>query len=140
MFPVAPTPRGPAAPVPPPPVGAPQNNTQPSSSTGAKPWTSESALTQESISGADAEAESPPANLDEEFDMASDGTTGETEALTTDLSDFSLHSDMAANRTTSLPDIEKKRINGAQRASTLSQPISGSSDSICQVMGVGSSP
>ena len=42
-----------------------------------------------------------------------DGTTGETEALTVALSDFSLHSDMAANRTTSLPEIEKKRINDA---------------------------
>ena len=44
--------------------------------------------------------------------MASNGTTGETEALTAVLSDFSLHSVMAAKRTASLPDIEKrKRIN-----------------------------
>ena len=94
-------------------MGAPQNNTQPSPATSAKPWTSESALTQASFSFADAEAEPSPANLDEEFDMASDGATGETEALTAALSDFSLHSDMAANRTASLPDIEKKRINDA---------------------------
>ena len=53
-------------------------------------------------------------NAGEEFDIgASDGTTGETEALTTTLSDFSRHTDKAANRTASISDTEKKRINDA---------------------------
>ena len=107
---------GPAAPAapPPPPVGASQNNTQPSPVTGAQPWLSESAQTQARTSAAAAEAASSPVETGEDTDIgASDGTTGETEALTAALSDFSLHADKAANRTASISDIEKKRINDA---------------------------
>ena len=81
-----------------------------SPATGANQWTSEAAQTQASISGTDAEAKSSPAeDLDEDIDMSSDGNTGETDFLTKALSAFSLHTDKAANRTESLPDIEKKR-------------------------------
>ena len=74
MFPVAP-PRGPAAPVAPQRVGAPQSNTQPSPVTGTKPWTGETALTQAIISGTDAEAEPSPTNLDEESAVRCGGSS-----------------------------------------------------------------
>ena len=45
--------------------------------------------------------------------ISSDGTTGETAALTAALSNFSIHADKVANRTESLPETEKKRIKAA---------------------------
>ena len=54
---------------------------------------------------------------------ASDGTTGETTALTPALSKFTLHTDEAANRTSSIPDAEKKRINDAMSRADNDNPV-----------------
>ena len=85
------------------------------------PWLSEAAQTQARISAAAPEDSLPAENSDDDIDIgASDGSTGETELLTTALSAFSLHTDKAANRTSSIPDIEKKRINDAMSRTDVS--------------------
>ena len=108
------SPPGPAASLTYPPVNPGQNNTLPSPTT--TQWSSEAAITQASTTAADAaEAEnSPPVEYvpGADNDMSNDGSN-ETEFLNKALSTFSLHTESAANRTHSLPDIEKKRINDA---------------------------
>ena len=108
------SPQGPAASLTYPPVNPGQNNTLSSPTT--TQWSSEAAITQASTTAADAaEAEnSPPVEYvpGADNDMSNDGSN-ETEFLNKALSAFSLHTESAANRTHSLPDIEKKRINDA---------------------------
>jgi len=94
-----------------------QNTTLPSSATNQ--WTSEAAQTQASITDAAAAKAAKPSPAEDNLgadvddaDMSNDGS-GETEFLNKALSAFSLHTESAANRTQSLPDIEKKRINDA---------------------------
>ena len=77
---------------------------------GSISWLSEASKVQASIS-----AVSPHVSLNPDTDNigASDGTTGETAALTSALSKCTIHIGKAATRTASIPDTEKKRINDA---------------------------
>ena len=103
----------------PPPVAA-QNNTQilPPAN-GPVPWLSEAAQTQ--VSPPDGHEQSPGDDIG-----ASDGTTGETEALTATISNISLHADEAVTRVSSIPNIEKKHINDAMSLAVIITPIKNS--------------
>ena len=92
-------------------------------------WLSQAVKVQSSILTDNPQISSPPGsaqNADTVTDNigASDGTTGETAALTSALSKFSIHTDEAANRTSAIPDAEKKRINDAMFRADNDNPVS----------------